>query len=61
MKLKVFNVVELKDGTRATIMDIEHKNKYFAEIVNAYGITISKRIITDAEISKKIYSREQER
>lgn len=61
MKLKIFNVVELKNGNRATIIDIKDKNKYVAEIVNAYGITISKRVITDDEINKIIYNQEKQR
>lgn len=42
MKIKIFDVVELNDGNRATILEIKG-NKYFAEIVNAYGITVNKR------------------
>lgn len=48
MKIKIFDVVELKDNNRATILEIKG-NKYFAEIVNPYGITIHKR----KEITKK--------
>ena len=35
-------VVELKDGNRATIIDVRGKNEYFAEVVNAYGQTVEK-------------------
>ena len=35
MKINKIDVVELKNGNRATILDINEKNKYFAEIVNA--------------------------
>lgn len=59
MKIKRFNVVELNNGNRATIIDIKGKNEYFAEIVNAYGITLENRIITDDEIKSIIYSKEQ--
>lgn len=48
MKIKIFDVVELKDNNRAIILEIKG-NKYFAEIVNTYGITVCKR----KEISKK--------
>ena len=61
MKIKRFDVVELNDRNRATIIDIKDKNEYFAEIVNAYGITVNKRIITENEINKVIYSREKVR
>jgi len=54
MKLRRFCVVELKDGNRATILEKE-KNKYFAEIVNIYGITLDKKYITKEEIKKVIY------
>ena len=43
-------VVELKDGNRATIIDVRGKNEYFAEVVNAYGQTVAKRNIIDEEI-----------
>lgn len=58
MKIKRFNVVELNDGNRATIIDIKGKSEYFAEVVNAYGFTLDKRIITDDEIKSIIYSKE---
>ena len=50
MKIDRFNVVELKDGNRATIIDVRGKNEYFAEVVNAYGQTVAKRNIIDEEI-----------
>ena len=55
MKIKKFDVVELKNGNRATIIDIIDKNNYFAEVVNAYGMTLEKREIQYKEISKIIY------
>ena len=48
MKIKIFDVVELKDNNRGTILEIKG-DKYFAEVVNAYGITVDKR----KQISKK--------
>ena len=44
MKIDRFNVVELKDGNRATIIDVRGKNEYFAEVVNVYGHIIQKYI-----------------
>lgn len=58
MRIKKFNVVELNNGNRATILDVLG-NRYLAEIVNAYGITVDKKIINDNEINKIIYSREK--
>lgn len=58
MKIKKFNVVELKNGNRATILEVLG-SKYLAEIVNAYGITLDKNIITENEINKVIYSKKK--
>ena len=56
MKINKFDVVELKNGNRATILDINEKNNYFVEIVNAYGITIEKnKIINVREVNRVIY------
>ena len=60
MKYKRFDVVELNNGNRATILDIK-KNYYNVEIVNPYGITLDKKFISNDEIkglicsSKRIY------
>ena len=56
MKINKFDVVELKDGNRATIIEAKDKNIYFAEVVNAYGINIDKRDIQEKEIDKIIYN-----
>jgi hypothetical protein len=56
MKINKFDVVELKDGNRATIIEAKDKNIYFAEVVNAYGITLDKRDIQEKEIDKIIYN-----
>lgn len=61
MKIKKFDVVELKDNNRATILDNINKNEYLAEIVNPYGITIDRNVITDSDIKKIIYTKELER
>lgn len=61
MKIKKFDVVEMKDSNRATILEVKGNNEYFAEVVNAYGITVEKKEITNNEISKILYPKEQER
>ena len=64
MKYKRFDVVELNNGNRATILDIK-KNDYNVEIVNPYGITLDKKFISNDEIkglicsSKRIKSNER--
>lgn len=61
MKIKIFDVVELKDNNRATILEIKG-NKYFAEVVNAYGITVdSRKQITRKDIVKIIDNKGKER
>ena len=51
MKLKRFEVVELSNGNKATILDINN-NEYYAEIVDDKGNTIDNRNITEDEIKK---------
>lgn len=51
MKLKRFEVVELVNGNKATILDNKN-NQYFAEIVDGNGKTIENRNITENEIKK---------
>ena len=58
MQYKRFDVVELKDNNRATILETE-KNKYLVEVVNAYGIILNKRYITKNMIKKLIYSKDK--
>ena len=55
MKYKRFDVVELNNGNRATILDIK-KNCYNVEIVNPYGITLDKKFISNNEIKGLIRS-----
>ena len=50
MKLKIFDVVELNDNNRATILNINNK-EYLAEIVNSAGISLGNRIITYNDIN----------
>ena len=51
MKLKRFEVEELVNGNKATILDTNN-NQYYAEIVNDKGITIDNRVIIEDEIKK---------
>lgn len=60
MGIKRFNVIELNDKNKATILQIEG-NRYFAEIVNPSGATIDKRYISDNDINKVIYAKDYER
>jgi len=56
MKIKKFDVVELNDNNRATILRVDN-NSYYAEIVNSSGITLENREITQNDIKNVIYSR----
>ena len=60
MKLKIFDVVELNDNNRATILNINNK-EYLAEIVNSAGISLGNRIITDNDINKVILAKSKVR
>lgn len=57
MKIKQFDVVELKDSNKATILEIYKGKKYYAEIVNNKGKTIDIKEITLKEINKIVYRR----
>ena len=56
MKLKIFDVVELKDNNRATILNINNK-EYLAEVVNSAGISLGNKVIKDNDIDKIIVSK----
>ena len=58
MKLKRFEVVELVNGNKATILDTNN-NQYYAEVVNDKGITIDNRIITEEEIKRVLVSNDR--
>lgn len=60
MKLKRFEVVELVNGNKATILDTNN-NKYYAEVVNDKGITIDNRNITEEEIKRVLVSKDRVR
>ena len=57
MKIKKFDVVELKNKNKAVILEIYKRKRYYAEIVNNKGTTIEKRIVKDDEIKNVIYSK----
>lgn len=57
-KIQKFDVVELNDNNRATILEIKGNNQYFAEIVNAYGITIENKVINSNDINKVIFQKD---
>ena len=56
MKLKKFDVVELKNNNKATILEMKN-NEYLAEIVDTNGITVEKRNINQEDIKQLIYTR----
>ncbi len=57
MKLKKFDVVELNNGKKASILDIKN-GEYYAEIVNPNnGITIEHRMIKEYEIKAIIFTK----
>lgn len=58
MKLKRFEVVELVNGNKATILDTNN-NEYYAEVVNDKGITIDNRNITEEEIKRVLVSKDR--
>lgn len=57
MKIKQFDVVELKDNNKAIIKSKKKRNSYLVELINEQ----ETRIITDKDINDIIYSREKER
>ncbi len=61
MKIKKFDVVELKNKNKAVILEIYKRKRYYAEIVNAKGETINKKEIISKEIDKIIYRKEIEK
>ena len=56
MKIKVFDVVELKNNNLATILEIKD-NKYFAEIVDKNGKTLETRNINQDDVKRIIFSK----
>lgn len=61
MKITRFDVVEMKDSNKATILEVKGNNKYFAEIVNGRGKTIEKKQIELKQIKRILYKKELDR
>ena len=55
-KLKVFEVVELKDGNKATILGTNN-NQYIAEIIDNNGIPKGNKTINYNDIVKVLISK----
>lgn len=55
-KVRIFDVVELKNSNKATILNIID-NGYVAEVVDSKGKTIGMTTITNEEIKVIIYSK----
>lgn len=55
MDLKLFDVVELENKNRATILSISKENKMFAEILDNKGKKIECREISKDEINEILY------
>lgn len=54
MQLKIFDVVELKDNTKATILDINNKN-IKAEVLDSNGKRIGIKNIGIEDIAEFMY------
>ena len=59
--LKQFDVVELNNGKRAIIKQVNKKNGYIVEIVNQKEKQAEIKQIKDMDIKKIIYSKSFER
>ena len=57
MTYKLFDVVELNNDNKATILSINKNNKMYAEIVDNGGSKLENREIDKGEIKKIIYSK----
>ena len=61
MKIKQFDVVELKNKKKAIIKKINKRKNYLIEEINDDRTKIEQKIITDKDIIKVIYSRKREK
>lgn len=57
MRYNKFDVIELKNGNKAIIINKNNRNQYIAKIINSNGVTIEKKAIKDKEISKIPYKK----
>lgn len=56
MKIKIFDVVELNNQNKATILSMNNGN-YMAEIVNREGISQGTSCITEKDIKKVVFAK----
>jgi hypothetical protein len=56
MKIKIFDVVELNNGNKATIIEI-NKNRYKVEIVDKHGKSKGIFQIEEKDIKRVIFSK----
>lgn len=59
MKIKIFDVVQLSNGNKATILEKSDKATYKAEIVNSEGKTEGITQISETDITKVIFSKQE--
>lgn len=59
MKIKQFDVVELKDKDKAIIKKVISKKKYLIQIIKQNEV--QERYITNKDINKVLYSKEKQR
>lgn len=57
MNLKIFDVVELQNGNKATIVENKAKDMYKAEIITNEGKTLGIKLIDENDVNKIIFSR----
>jgi len=58
MKIEVFDVVELKNRNKATILDKRENKEYLSEVIDDRGKIIENKIIGEQDIERIIYSKE---
>ena len=56
MKIKLFDVVKLNSGNKATILGI-NKNNYRAEILTEEGKTLEFKEITNSDIKELLFTK----
>lgn len=61
MKIRIFDVVELKNKNKAIILKIEKGKYYFAEIIDKDRKKVERKNIIKEEINRVVYSRNKER
>ena len=59
MNIKIFDVVQLSNGNKATILEKSDKATYKAEIVNSEGKTEGITQISETDITKVIFSKQE--